>query len=180
MRRTRKKKCCQCKELFHADARNRRHQRYCSKPDCQRASKQVSQRRWLNQSENRDYFRGPEQVERVRNWRRANPGYWRRKKSCTLQDVLIEQGVEKTKESGSYLGGTLQDVLTVQPLVILGLIAKLSGSTLQDDIAFTTRQLLRLGQDIVGGKDDAKTTYLPRTSATGTQAIQLGGSATGA
>jgi hypothetical protein len=68
-------KCANCHQLFRADARNAWHQRYCEEPACRSASKAASQRRWLDKPENRDYFRGPEHVARVRAWREAHPGY---------------------------------------------------------------------------------------------------------
>ena len=66
MKRYRRRKCRHCKELFRPDPRNLRHQRYCSKPACRRASKAASQHRWLSKAQNRDYFRGAENVQRVR------------------------------------------------------------------------------------------------------------------
>ena len=62
----RRRKCRHCGQLFRPDPRNLRHQRYCSAKECRRASKAASQRRWLAKAENRDYFRGPEQMARVR------------------------------------------------------------------------------------------------------------------
>ena len=61
-----RRKCRHCGQLFRPDPRNLRHQRYCSAKECRRASKAASQRRWLAKTENRDYFRGPEQMARVR------------------------------------------------------------------------------------------------------------------
>lgn len=55
-----RKKCCHCKELFRPDPRNAKRQEYCRKPECRKASKVASQRRWLSKPENRDYFRSPE------------------------------------------------------------------------------------------------------------------------
>ena len=60
-----RRKCRHCGQLFRPDPRNLRHQRYCSAKECCRASKAASQRRWLAKAENRDYFRGPEQMARV-------------------------------------------------------------------------------------------------------------------
>jgi hypothetical protein len=37
----------------------------------------------------------------------------------------------------------------MQPAVVVGLISMMTGSTLQEDIALTTRLLLRKGQDIL-------------------------------
>ena len=73
-------KCLHCNEDYHRDPRNGGRQRYCAKPDCRQASKAASQRQWLGRPENRDYFRGPENCERVRLWRLANPGYRRSKR----------------------------------------------------------------------------------------------------
>ena len=77
----RRRKCRDCGRLFRPDPRNLRHQRYCSAKECRRASKAASQRRWLAKAENRDYFRGPEQMARVRAWRAAHPGYARKRSS---------------------------------------------------------------------------------------------------
>ena len=76
-----KRKCKHCRSFFAPDPRNVRHQRYCAQPACRQASKAASQRRWHQQPHNRDYFRGPTQVERVRQWRQAHPGYWRRQRT---------------------------------------------------------------------------------------------------
>jgi hypothetical protein len=56
---------------------NRHTQRYCAKAKCRKASKAAAQANWLNKAENRSYFRGPENVERVQSWRERHPGYWR-------------------------------------------------------------------------------------------------------
>jgi len=85
--------CCHCQQLFTPDARNATRQRYCSKPACRKHSKADSQRRWLQKPENRDYFRGQVHVLRVKRWRAAHPGYWRKAKRSpvALQDPLIEE-----------------------------------------------------------------------------------------
>ena len=71
-------KCLHCKKIFVPDYRNRERQKYCSTPECQAASKQASQQQWLSKPGNRDYFRGPENVQRVQEWRAEHPGYWKR------------------------------------------------------------------------------------------------------
>jgi hypothetical protein len=73
-----RRKCCNCNELFIPDPRNAKRQRYCRK-----ASKAASQRRWLQKPENQDYFSGPQNVKRVQLWREANPRYWRGKHKIT-------------------------------------------------------------------------------------------------
>lgn len=71
-----RRKCRCCRKFFTPDYRNVHHQAFCTAPDCRRASKAKSQRRWLAKSANRDYFRGADHVERVQQWRKAHPGYW--------------------------------------------------------------------------------------------------------
>ena len=79
MRRPRtKRKCKHCQTLFAPDPRSAKRQRYCAQPACRQASKAASQHHWLQKPGNRDYFTGPTHLERVRQWRRAHPGYWRR------------------------------------------------------------------------------------------------------
>lgn len=154
MKSRRRRNCRHCRELFQPDRRNLRHQKYCAKPQCRQVSHATSQHRWFGKPANRDYFRGPVNVERVRRWRAAHPGYWRRattKPSPALQDDFRAQAIETHKESVTLASTALQEVFTAQPLVLLGLIANLTGSALQEDIAESSRRLVRLGQDILGG-----------------------------
>ena len=169
MKRERRRKCLCCGNLFRPDPRNRRHQRYCSQPACRKASKAASQRRWLAKSENRDYFRGPENVARVQAWRAAHPGYWRRpgNSAPALQDVSHAQAIEPAAHSVTLASAALQDVFSAQPAVLIGLIAHISDSTLQEDIALTSRKLLQLGQDILhgGAGDGGQTAVMSRAGA---------------
>ena len=146
-----RRKCKCCLKLFRPDARNRRHQFYCSASGCRAASKAASQARWRAKPENQSYFRGPENVARVQAWRARHPGYWRkgRRAGPALQDVSTAQPIGSGVETAIAVRSPLQDVLTAQPAVLIGLIAHLVGTPLQDDIVRTTDRLLRLGQDIL-------------------------------
>jgi hypothetical protein len=174
--------CANCHQPFRADARNAWHQRYCAAPACRAASKAASQRRWLAKPENRDYFHGPEHVQRVQLWRQAHPGYGRRGQTgaansstnpsqampaaatTPLQDLVPTQVVAAQEDFGTAAApagaaavceasppAPLQDLLQQQPIVLIGLLAHLSASTLQDDIALAGRRLLQLGHDVLGG-----------------------------
>jgi hypothetical protein len=66
MVRTEERNCLFCHACFVADARNARHQKYCSAPACRQESKAASRRAWLAKTENLDYFRGAENVARVK------------------------------------------------------------------------------------------------------------------
>ena len=82
---------------------------------------------------NRDYFRGAANVQRVRAWRAAHPGYWQRTAQQTevaLQADSLAQPIESKRESPTLVGAALQDLLCAQPFVEL--IANLTGTALQD------------------------------------------------
>lgn len=151
MARGRRRKCRCCRSLFVPDPRNLRHQGYCSLPSCRAASKAASQARWLAKPENQDYFRGPVHLARSQAWRARHPGYWRRasRPPTALKDVSMTQPVGSIAKTGIFVRSPLQDLLTAQPAVLIGLIAHLVGTPLQEDIVRTTDRLLRLGQDIL-------------------------------
>ena len=155
MTKRRRRKCRNCEELFRPDVRNLRHQRYCAKAACRRASKTANQQRWLAKAANRDYFRGPENVERVRAWRAAHPGYWRQS-GRALQEYSSAQATEIEEKSVPLVSSALQEFSRAQPLVLMGLIAQLTGSAQQEDIANTARRLQDLAQDILNASPDAR------------------------
>ena len=74
------RKCLCCQLFFDVDRRIGERQRYCPKPDCQRASKAASQAAWLAKPHNQDYVRDPVHVARVQAWRAQHPGYSRAKR----------------------------------------------------------------------------------------------------
>jgi hypothetical protein len=145
-------KCLHCNDKHRFDPRNRGRQHYCGKPDCRRASKTASQRRWVARAENQNYFRGAENCERVRQWRLAHPGYWRNKRSApesTLQDPLIPQPAEIQSLATSEISHALQDPWILQPALLVGLISVVTGHALQEDIAESARAFLNRGRDIL-------------------------------
>ena len=93
-----RRKCLNCKGLFLPDYRSGQRQRYGHKPDCRKASKRESQRVWLAKPENQNYFRDAQNAERVGQWQKAHPDYWKntaRYRSRTLQDRCPEQTPEQ-------------------------------------------------------------------------------------
>ena len=176
--RIRKRKCRKCHEFFRPDYRNVQKQKYCAKPECRKASKAASQNRWLAKKENKNYFRGPENVSRVQEWRKHNPEYSQRKSpgaENTLQDHLNKKIAEKQDVTKQLTQDALQDLLMTQHAVLVGLIAHLTGIALQDDIVSTTRHLQQLGADILnsstlnfqGGDYANKNPYSPRPDPPG-------------
>jgi len=83
----RKRKCKCCREWFRPQPHNAYHQRYCTEPECRRASKRASQQKYL-----RKYYRleaNERDIKRVRRWRKAHPGYWRRKRQVRRHGFRI-------------------------------------------------------------------------------------------
>lgn len=152
-RRARQRKCRCCGRLYTPDHRNLRQQKYCRAPECRRASKKASQQQWLSSEKGGDYFLGPQNVVRVQQWREHHPGYWKRGVSSTpdaLQDPLPSEVIINQNVTWQLACSALQDVCSVQPALLIGLIASLTGSTLQDDIAETTRRFIDSGRNILG------------------------------
>lgn len=189
MRTTRKRKCKHCCQLFYPDPRNAKKQEYCSHPACRKISKTASQRKWRAKIENRDYFSGPDNVKRVQEWRKRNPGYWRKRQMSEepLQDHLSLKTTTRQDVIAQLTLNALQDLLSAQDVVFLGLLAQLSGSALQDDIVTCGRRLQQLGQDILtqpscckgGQHDNRQKAYLSPQDSPGTGTVQLGGSPVG-
>lgn len=143
--------CLHCMENHICDPRNRGRQSYCRKPECRQASKAASQRRWVGKPQNANYFRGTENCERVRLWRKEHPGYWRRKpvKQDALQDPIMEQVDERKDVVKSPFPDALQDLCCGQPALLVGIISMMTGSGLQEDIAANARSLLTRGEDVL-------------------------------
>ena len=160
------KRCRNCRRLFIPDHRNRDRQKYCKRTICRKASKSASQEKWLNKPENKNYFQGSLNVQRVQVWRRQHPGYWKPKqsnKAIALQESLTPQLSENNKDNSDFANNALQDLLKVQAPVMIGLISNFIGSALQEDIAQTLLRMQQSGQDILycqpqkrGGKNDCK------------------------
>ncbi len=153
MQKPKRRKCLCCKTLFRPDPRTAHHQKYCSKRDCRAASKRASRRRWTDKPENRDHFRGPVHVERVRAWREAHPGYWKKSRPLrqgTLQDECESQTTEGKEDKVKNAGRALQEEIFLQPAFLVGLIAQAIGSTLQEEIAESARRMQTRGLDILG------------------------------
>jgi hypothetical protein len=100
--KNKRRRCLHCRHLFHRHPRTRTHQRFCSAPACRAASKKASQQQWLGKSENRDYFRGVQHVNRVQAWREKNPEYGRKRliSAEPLQEMIMGQSVDPIKKYG--------------------------------------------------------------------------------
>jgi hypothetical protein len=164
--------CLHCRAAFVPCPTHRTTQRYCSKPECRKASKAAAQARWRQQPQNQAYFRGPEHVERVRRWRARHPGYWRKKpaarpppSSPALQDLACPQALPTealtTAPAGPPEGqrpvesprvDALQDLVGLQVPLLVGVVSLLLGDALQDRFAELTRQLVDRGKRVLAAE----------------------------
>ena len=155
-RRVIRRKCRCCRKFFVPDYRNDTRQKYCSAPACRQASKAASQRRWLCKPGSRECFHSATRLKKIQAWRQAHPGYWRKPKpSSPGTQVAGSQRLNPAQGSCNVPGSdrrALQDLCPIQPSEFIGLISRLTGSTLQEDIEATRRNLLLRGRNILGIK----------------------------
>ena len=154
MPRSETRKCLHCHTFFKPNPRSKGRQKFCSTPECRKVSKAASQKKWLQKPQNKNYFSGSENVQRVQQWRSRNPKYWKTvqqslHKPLPLQDSLITQAIDSKEKTSDLNANALQEVLMSQPTVLIGLIAHLTGSTLQDDIVESGLKLRELGEDLL-------------------------------
>ena len=191
MNRKRRRKCRHCKNLYLPDPRTKDRQHYCSSPDCKKASKAASQKKWLSQPSNRNYFRGPDQVRRVQQYWEVHPEVRRRSrrlKKKRLQDDCITQTIGVKVTTGLLAHFGLQDGCLLQPSFAVGLISSLTGFALQDDIAGSIQRMHARGQQILGigpgigtrrGAYDHQTSAVAASTKACSESVQLGRSPPG-
>lgn len=150
MSQRKRRACKNCGRLYYPDPRNRRHQRYCSRPACRKASKVAGHLRWRQSAKGRDYFRGSDNVKRVRLWRDDNPGYWKRwrRRNTALQDHSPLQVFLAVADRAKDALPALQDFISQQVAIQLGLAAKVLQRPLQDDIDRDVGRLILAGRRI--------------------------------
>ncbi len=160
MKKKSKRRCLHCKCLYHLDKFNWDRQLYCTKKECQAFRKKESQRKWLSKKENKDVFKGSANVQRVQEWRKKNPGYWKHnKKQIPLQDVASSQSTANKNDidiSDSRAKSALQDLANSQIFLVTGLISHLTGDALQDSVVKNMRHFIFKGQSLLDFKNETK------------------------
>ena len=172
--RPKRRKCRSCNDFFFPDFRNQDRQHYCSKPECRQASKRASQERWLRQPANRDYFRGLSRTcSECGTGARPIRAIGRRG-HLRLERLkpLIHSGLTQSRSLVTHRSsplGTLQDSCLPKDPGFIGLVAMITGATLQEDIAATARRVVERGRHILGLNLPGKrpSTYDLQTSASG-------------
>ena len=84
----------------------------------------------------------------------SHPGYWKKEPPSSQGTQVVDRQMADPDQSSCNvprgLPGTLQDDCLAQDPAFVGLISMVTGSTLQEDIAVTARQLLLRGRNILG------------------------------
>lgn len=141
--------CAHCGQTFHINPRLGRRHRYCAKPACQRVRRAGNLRRWLKRNGGRSYYRGQENGDRVRHWRAAHPGYWRRGR----HPKAVKFGAVASKRLAAAAKlVALQNSIDADLALKIGLISELMGTALQDSIAKHLRRLILRGYAILRGR----------------------------
>ncbi|MFM8335535.1 MAG: hypothetical protein ACKODK_08220 [Opitutaceae bacterium] len=143
--------------MFIPDYRAAGRQKFCARPQCQKVRRRESQRRWLAKTGNAAYHSGDEPARRVREWRAAHPGYWRRRtvqapvaEPVTLESLLAPFALQDACPA-------LQDAWSPQVIALVGLIAWVRGTALQNAIADDLRDIMFAGRAILNDlRVDAK------------------------
>jgi hypothetical protein len=75
-----------------------------------------------------------------------------------LQEVFQAQAAQNEELIPRVASDALQDLFSMQPAVVVGLISMMTGSALQEDIVSTVGVLVRKGRDILGMNPGSETT----------------------
>jgi len=147
------RRCKGCKQLFFPDPRTWQRQTFCGKAECQEARMRKNRREWLARPDNEHYWRDNQKSkDRVREWRKRNPGYWKRTRRTsegTLQEEIEPKKIGRKRGRGAFGRPPLPEERRRDDILIMGIIAEITGSTLPEDIARTYRRIVAKGREIL-------------------------------
>lgn len=149
-------RCAACGMLFIPEPRAAGRQRFCSASECRKASQLFSQRQWAKK--NPGFFSGPENTQRMQDWRKTNPDYHKTRKANTGDADLASTLSGLMPQNACPV---LQDSWASQTVAIVGIIAWIRGArgkALQKTIAFDLHEIMSRGHAI------CRKIPLPRTS----------------
>lgn len=113
-------------------------------------SRTASRKKWLRKNGGKSYFRGTAAKDRVREWRKKNPRYWRRKKINRARFSISK------RLAAIMRFVALQDTIDANLALKIGIISRITGGALQDEIASEIRKLMLRGDAILRGNYSRK------------------------
>lgn len=132
------------------DNYNHYHQYYCSEAECRRASRKASKAKHNRKQSLNLEFRIKEN-ERVKQYQKNNPDYWKKYKKSRKKYVAAEvlrdlaQVGNKTEDIR-----VLRDFAISHNTVINGLISYMTGEVLRDNIGAVIKCLYDRGREVSG------------------------------
>lgn len=142
--------CAHCGQLFIINPRVGRRHRFCSKKECDQASRAIARKKWLQKNGGKDYFNKSVSLSRIRAWRQNNPQYWRKRpgrRNTTKSEFIVSKKLARILR---YVA--LQDTIDTNLALKIGIVSHLTGSALQDTIAKEIRRFMLRGYAILRGK----------------------------
>ena len=136
--------CCVCHNQFIPSKYSGNRQVVCDRAECRREVKRQRQASW--EGRNRDYFKGPENVERVREWRRNNPGWQERKKRVGAKSRAEAESCNREEAGGELLQDSVPESKDV---ALVGFIAFMTGVVLQDEVQSLYDECIRRGNELL-------------------------------
>ena len=146
-RQLRRRKCRHCGKLFRPHPAVGNRQKFCITEACQQTRKAANNREFAKR--NPDYHKGAFAVARTNEWRRKNPGYWRRRNSRTdsfdvspdaLQVELHSKLTANEECPTQQRIDSLQAELMSQRSIFQGFAAHLTGCALQAELVLMMGQ----------------------------------------
>ena len=144
-------RCRNCGKQFTPDRYNVHHQHYCCKPECQKASKIASDKKYRRKIAKSLEYRKNES-KRAQAWQKKHPDYYKKRskkveKKISETDVLRDFApVQKLQEDMSVL----RDIAIWQDTVFKGLVSYLTDDVLRDDIGLKCNRLYDRGIEVSG------------------------------
>jgi len=144
--------CSICHNNFIVNKFSSSRQLVCQRKECRKIAKKQRQADWL--ARNPDYFKGSENVERVRQWRL--------KKAEKVANLKIKLETQKSSESKSSQKAkscsklnleneVLQDLaFASQSPILIGFMSFTTGSVLQDEVLNLCAECFIRGQQLLG------------------------------
>jgi hypothetical protein len=148
--RTKTRSCAHCGQRFTINPRLGKRHRYCSRPECIKVRHRVGHKKWLRKNGGKSYYLGNHNTDRVRDWRRQHPHYW--KKSRRIRRAGRADFVLTKALAAAVRFVALQDSIDTRFALEIGLISRVSGAALQDTIAKEIHRLTLRGYAILRGK----------------------------
>ena len=154
-------RCLHCHRLFTPNKFNQHFQKYCDIEECRHASKLAIRRRYRNKPENKTSEKRQNESERVKNWQKNNPKYWKNKKNAkkiirnpVLRDIAQVQNLDVLRDIALIKTAVsnlseLADSVRYYERVTVGLTSTLTGSVLRDIIGDHLDKFFDVGNQLL-------------------------------